>query len=284
MTIQQLFDEGKEQLIQAGIPDAELDARYLLMNSFKLTYASFLARRNELLPGSYDEINDYRRCIEQRTNRIPLQYIIGSQEFMGLEFYVDSNVLIPRQDTESLVELVLAEHPGRDKRVLDMCTGSGCIAISLAVLGQYRQVLGVDISEPALAVARKNAQKLCGNQHENISFLQSDLFECLKENDRFDMIVSNPPYIPSEIILELQPEVGQFEPLLALDGKHDGLYFYREIIAGSISRLKAGGSIYLEVGHDQSRIVYDLLKEAGYREIKIIKDIPGIERIVTGIL
>ena len=206
---------------------------------------------------------------------------------MGLEFFVDERVLIPRQDTEDLVELVLKEHLEKKKKILDMCTGSGCIAISLAKFGGYSQVTAVDISEGALEVTGENARRLI----PAVSFdrIQSNLYENEEEirkkaPEGYDVIVSNPPYIPTKVIEGLQPEVRDFEPKLALDGTEDGLYFYRILAQGELWFLKKGGSLYLEIGHDQGEAVSGLLKEAGYTKIRVVKDTPGLNRIVTAII
>lgn len=285
MTLGQLLAEGTARLESAGIGEAALDARYLLMEAFGLSAGSFLIRR-------MDEVRDeeaklrFEEMLEKRCRRIPLQYILGSQMFMGLEFQVDERVLIPRQDTEDLVELILREHPEKEKKILDMCTGSGCIAISLAKLGGYHQVTAVDISEGALEVTKKNADRLIPDAP--FDRIQSNLYEkeeeiLKKAADGYEVIVSNPPYIPTEVIEGLQPEVRDFEPKLALDGTADGLHFYRILARESGRFLKKGGSLYLEIGHDQGESVSGLLESAGYREIRVIKDTPGLDRIVTGI-
>ena len=285
MTLGQLLAEGTARLESAGIGEAALDARYLLMEAFGLSAGSFLIRR-------MDEVRDeeaklrFEEMLEKRCRRIPLQYILGSQMFMGLEFQVDERVLIPRQDTEDLVELILREHPEKEKKILDMCTGSGCIAISLAKLGGYHQVTAVDISEGALEVTKKNADRLIPDAP--FDRIQSNLYEKEEEirkkaADGYEVIVSNPPYIPTEVIEGLQPEVRDFEPKLALDGTADGLHFYRILARESGRFLKKGGSLYLEIGHDQGEAVSGLLESAGYREIRVIKDTPGLDRIVTGI-
>ena len=194
---------------------------------------------------------------------------------MGLDFHVNEHVLIPRQDTECLVEQVLPYVDG--KRVLDVCTGSGCIAIAIAKLGKPFIVHGVDISEEALAVARQNADRLAEKQ---AVFIQSDLFE--KVEGSFDLVVSNPPYIRSQEIAGLMPEVREHEPHLALAGKDDGLHFYREIIKGAMLHLKRGGQLFFEIGYDQGEAVQALLAANGYTEIAVVKDYAGLDRVVYG--
>ncbi len=287
MTLQQLLVEGTEQLKKADVPDAELDARYLLMEAFGLSASEFLLRRMQAVDDG-DESQAraaavYHEMLGKRCKRIPLQYIIGVQYFMGLEFLVDERVLIPRQDTEDLVELVLRENPEKEKRVLDMCTGSGCIAVSLAVLGGYEQVTAVDISDGAVRVAQENAARL--HVSDRVPVIKSSLYEektaILGDAGKgYDVIVSNPPYIPTEVIKGLQPEIRDYEPALALDGTADGLYFYRKLALESREFLAPGGTIYLEIGYDQGEAVSGLFRDAGYTDITVIKDTPGLDRIV----
>lgn len=280
LTLQGLLDEAAEQLKKAGVPDAALDARLLLFFVFHLDMTRWLLERKRILTEKdREQAEKYRRLVGLREMRIPLQHLTGSQEFMGLEFMVNSHVLIPRQDTETLVEQVLKDHPDECSTLLDMCTGSGCIAVSLAVLGGYREVVGVDISGDALAVAEHNARRLCKKEGQ-ISFIRSDLFEHLPEGRQFDIIVSNPPYIPSKVIEGLEPEVRDHEPVLALDGTEDGLYFYRRLARECRKFLKPGGSIYFEIGWDQAGDVTSLLADAGFTRIVTVKDLPGLDRVV----
>lgn len=280
LTLQGLLDDAAEQLKNVGVPDAALDARLLLFFVFDLDMTRWLMERNRILVEHDREMaEEYRRLVGLRGMRIPLQHLTGSQEFMGLEFMVNRHVLIPRQDTETLVEQVLKDHPDQNLALLDMCTGSGCIAVSLAVLGGYREVVAVDISADALAVAEHNARRLCKKEGQ-ISFIRSDLFEHLPEGRQFDIIVSNPPYIPSEVIGGLEPEVRDHEPALALDGTEDGLYFYRKLAGECRKYLKPGGSIYFEIGWDQADDVGGLLADAGFTRIVTVKDLPGLDRVV----
>ena len=220
--------------------------------------------------------------IEKRSQRIPLQHITGSREFMGLEFYVNEHVLIPRQDTETLAELILKDYKGRKPVILDMCTGSGCIAISLSKIGGFDDVAAVDLSKEALKVAKRNADVLLGPGR--ITLIESDLFQAIEPKSRFDIIVSNPPYIPTEIIKELQPEVRNFEPMLALDGREDGLFFYRQLVSEGRRFLNPGGSIYFEIGYDQAESVSALLEDAGFAEIRVVKDAAGLDRVVCAVM
>ena len=245
-----------------------------------------------------EQIRTYREMIEKRASRIPLQQILGSQEFMGLEFYVNEHVLIPRQDTETLVELVLQEQQDPEKKLLDLCTGSGCIAISLAVKGGYRSVTATDLSEEALKVAERNAkthgfavvshtetQDAAEQAGHPFIFRQGDLFTAMPQSEAgtFDIITSNPPYIPTAVIATLEPEVREHEPMMALDGTEDGLKFYRRIAKEAGTWLKPGGAVYLEIGYDQGKAVSELLSEAGFDKARVVKDLPGKDRVVCGI-
>ena len=284
MTLYDLLNEGSAILLQAGDTDGENDAKLLLFEAFHLDLVHFLMDRLRPLAENdaqvQTQIQNYRAMTEKRASRVPLQQILGSQEFMGLDFFVNEHVLIPRQDTETLVELVLAEQQGPKKKLLDVCTGSGCIAISLAVKGGYESVTATDLSEEALKVAEKNAEA----HHTEIAFYQGDLFGALqqKEKETFDIITSNPPYIPTAVIATLEPEVREHEPMMALDGTDDGLLYYRRIAAEAGSWLKPGGAIYLEIGYDQGEAVSGLLRCAGFTGVRVVKDLPGKDRVVCG--
>ena len=285
MTLYDLLNEGSAALLQAGDTDGENDAKLLLFEAFHLDLVHFLMDRLRPLSEQDEQVQEqirtYRSMITKRASRIPLQQILGSQEFMGLEFYVNEHVLIPRQDTETLVELVLQEQQGREKKLLDLCTGSGCIAISLAVKGGYESVTATDLSEEALKVAERNAKA----HQKEIIFRQGDLFTALPQSEAgtFDIITSNPPYIPTAVIATLEPEVRDHEPMMALDGTEDGLKFYRQIAKKAGTWLKPGGVIYLEIGYDQGEAVSGLLREAGFDKVRVVKDLPGKDRVVCGI-
>lgn len=315
-------------LQQAGDTDAENDAKLLLLNAFDLNLVHFLMDRlrplSETDAAVQEQIQNYRAMVAKRASRVPLQQILGSQEFMGLDFFVNEHVLIPRQDTETLVELVLEEQqgkqqeeqqekqqvqqlegqqkkqqeqqpeeqqkkqrgqqpeeqPGKPRKLLDLCTGSGCIAISLAVKGGFESVTATDLSEEALKVAERNAR----THQVPIRFFQGDLFSALPQSEvkTFDIITSNPPYIPTAVIATLEPEVREHEPMMALDGTEDGLKFYRQIAKEAGSWLKPGGSIYLEIGYDQGEAVSGLLEDAGFTNVRVVKDLPGKDRVVCG--
>lgn len=280
VTWEQILTVGKDFLRGAGIAEADLDAWYLFQQAFHMDKARYFLRCREQARTGEGELRSYEEMLRIRVARVPLQHILGTQDFMGLTFLVNGDVLIPRQDTETLVETVLSENRERNISLLDMCTGSGCIAVSLAALGGYSRVEGADISGPALLVAKDNAKRLLTGQ--TMRFRQSDLFSEFGEGDQFDLIVSNPPYIPSDVIGKLEPEVRDFEPRNALDGKEDGLFFYRRLAKESPDYLKPGGKVYFEIGYDQGQAVGDLLARNGFIEIKVIKDLAGKDRIVCG--
>ncbi|MCD8122916.1 MAG: peptide chain release factor N(5)-glutamine methyltransferase [Clostridiales bacterium] len=286
MKLGELLREGVARLGETGVPDAENDAKLLLFAAFRMDLTHFLLDRGRELSGEEPDascVACYRAMIAKRRGRIPLQQILGSQTFMGLEFEVNEQVLIPRQDTETLVERVLEEQQERGLRLLDLCTGSGCIAVSLAVLGGYRYVAGTDVSAAALATARRNAARLAAGCAGRIEFFCGDLFEAVPAGmAAFDVITANPPYIPTEAIATLEPEVRDHEPLLALDGSADGLVFYRRIARELGRYLAPGGSIYLEIGWDQADAVCALLEYCGLEAVRVVKDLPGKDRVVCG--
>lgn len=268
-----LYRMGVERLAAAGIEEAKLDARLLLEELCGTD-------RNDLLvhgdrPVTEQQENSYVNYIELRSRHIPLQHITGYQEFMGLRFKVTPDVLIPRQDTETLVEEVLKNlHDGM--RILDLCTGSGCILLSLLRYSNDCVGVGADLSKKALAVAEENA----GSLGLTAEFVQGDLFEPV--TGKFEIIVSNPPYIPSDVIPTLMEEVREHDPLMALDGKEDGLYFYRKITDQASEYLYPGGMLFLEIGCEQAGAVTELMKNAGYRDVTVCKDLAGHDRVVSG--
>ena len=280
MKYRELYKQGMEKLSSENIADAKIDARLLL------EYACNTDRNALFLKGDM-EVDDekadvYFGLIDKRMEHIPLQHLTGEQEFMGLTFGVNEYVLIPRQDTECLVEIVL-KHLHDGMRILDMCTGSGCILISLLHYSNDCQGVGVDLSTEALKVAAHNAVLLGNNGIANTmdaTFVQSNLFENV--DGKFDIIVSNPPYIKTEVIDTLMPEVKDFEPMMALDGMEDGLYFYRRIILDAKKHLLRGGQLFFEIGYDQGEEVSALMREAGYVDVEVSKDLAGLDRVVYG--
>lgn len=282
MTYRELYEYGKSRLSEAGIAEAGLDARLLL------EYVCH-ADRNELILYADRERNSmeeqfYRMVIEKRASRIPLQHITGEQEFMGLPFQVNEHVLIPRQDTEILVEEAM-RHLGDGMRILDLCTGSGCILLSLLKYSNECEGVGIDISEEALKTARENAEKL----GLDAVFLAGDLFGPLADfvsertPDRlFDMVVSNPPYIETAVIDTLMPEVRDHEPFCALDGGADGLQFYRSILAEAPAHMRRGAVLLFEIGCGQGEAVARLMQEAGFVQVEVLQDYAGLDRVVCG--
>ena len=274
--LREIYTEGKNRLQKAGVQSYEFDARQLLFFAFSIDANQYLL--NQSMPLSREEekkVNSYFEAIQKRSEKIPLQYITGEQNFCGLDFYVNENVLIPRLDTEVLVEKILeCEEPGQS--VMDMCTGSGCIAITLQKLGGF-QVMAVDISEEALTLARKNAQR---NQAQ-VTFFQSNMFDQLSNTSKVDVIVSNPPYIESKVVDELDDEVKKYEPRLALDGLEDGLHFYRILAREGKRFLNEGGRLYAEIGFDQAEAVKEIFGAQGFLDIQVYKDLAGLDRVVA---
>lgn len=298
-TLQQIYKEGASRLQEAGIEEYSLDSWYLLEYVTGISRASYYGNPGREV--EEEQAKKYLEYIEIRSHRIPLQHITGEQEFMGYPFYVNEYVLIPRQDTEVLVEEAVkiikemdcktslegcvASSPRSDKRgkkILDMCTGSGCIILSILKMCPGVNGTGCDISEEALEVAKRNARRL----GVEVEFVQSDLFEVWENGgslkDKYDMIVSNPPYIRTAVIEELQEEVRLHDPRLALDGKEDGLYFYRRIVENSIRYMEDGGYLIFEIGYDQGKDVTEIMERYGYRNIMVKKDLAGLDRVVLG--
>ncbi len=272
-TYKELLQTARIQLKEQNIAEADLDAWYLLSHVCSISRMDYLLKESNIVPEA--DCLYFMNLIKRRAKHIPLQYITGSQEFMGLEFKVSPDVLIPRQDTEVLTEEVLKCCKG--KTVLDMCTGSGCIIISIAKLGEPLKAAGADISEEALKIAAQNAVI----HGVDIDFIVSDLFE--QVTGSYDIIVSNPPYIRTGQINELMPEVKNYEPFIALDGKEDGLHFYRCVIAALKAHLNSKGSILFEIGYDQGEAVRELLHRADFTDIVIKKDLSGLDRVVRAV-
>lgn len=310
-----VYEEGMALL--AGLEDAALDARLLLEHFCGIDTNRLLAEPG--MPVSDDLRSAFLKGIKRRAAREPLAYIVGEQSFMGLPFIVSEDVLIPEQDTENLVEEALRLIDD-GSRILDLCTGSGCILLSLLHYTNGCIGVGTDLSEKALEIARRNA--FAHGLSDQTVWLQGDLFDALdplnkkdnddKDNKReesrddqaeksteseksesgfpgmsytsgYDMIISNPPYIPTSVIDTLQPEVRCAQPRMALDGGGDGLDFYRRIIREAPAHLVVGGRLLLEIGYDQAEAVSDLLREAGYYGIEILKDYGGNDRIATAV-
>ena len=280
MTAQEWLRKASASLESAGIADAESDAWLMFSHVTGMSRMEYTLDRDKCL--SDEEICSLAKMLEKRNQHIPVQQITGEAWFMGYPFFVNENVLIPRMDTEVLVEAVLTRLPAvpvtenGKRRVLDMCTGSGCILLSLLKEEKGLLGTGADISEKALLVARENAHRLeCEAQ-----FIFSDLWENIE--DTYEIIVSNPPYIVRNVISTLDTEVKDHEPVLALDGGEDGLDFYRKIVADTHRHLVPGGLLAFEIGYDQGQALTALLKKASYRNIEILKDLAGLDRVALG--
>jgi len=302
-SLQKIETTGKKLLVEAGVEEEEaaLEVRLLLQESFSLNTASYLLRKQESLckanRGKVEaagieqteilgKLHSFFENFEKRRRRIPLAQILGRQSFYGLDFFVNEDVLIPRADTECLVDLVLEDYADLAKQagssslnILDLCTGSGCIGISVAKHLPYQELLLVDLSEKALAVAKKNAEKHLG---ENVTLLQSDLLTGVQRK-KFSLLLSNPPYIVSRVIPGLDREVSEYEPKLALDGGEDGLVFYRRIAKEAKAVLLPGARLYLEIGYDQGESVKDIFQKEGYEAVEVFPDLSGNPRVLRGI-
>ena len=327
-SLQKIETTGKKLLVEAGVEEEEaaLEVRLLLQESFSLNTADYLLRKQEPLCKADREkveaagieqteilgkLHSFFENFEKRRRRIPLAQILGRQSFYGLDFFVNEDVLIPRADTECLVDLVLEDYADLAKQVgktyaekrnsehvsnkhednveneanssslkiLDLCTGSGCIGISVAKHLPYQELLLVDLSEKALAVAKKNAEKHLG---ENVTLLQSDLLTGVQRK-KFSLLLSNPPYIVSRVIPGLNREVSEYEPKLALDGGEDGLVFYRRIAKEAKAVLLPGARLYLEIGYDQGESVKDIFQKEGYEAVEVFPDLAGNPRVLRGI-
>ena len=298
LSVKEILNIGQRRLQDAGVSDADLDCKLLYCFMRNITRTQLILMYQNVLEDRL--CDEYFRLIDERASGKPLQYITGTQEFMGLEFDVNESVLIPRQDTETMVEDVISvikdgalrgeslEGTGRREwDILDLCTGSGAIGISLAKLltGLKVNVTCSDVSKAALEVARKNAGKL--GVSKNIKFAEGDMFALFDgrfKKKKFDLIVSNPPYIESDVIPTLQTEVKDHEPMSALDGGDDGLDFYRIIAGEAGGFLKKRGILFLEIGCDQGNAVRELLTEAGgYSDIRCLKDLAGRDRIIYAV-
>ena len=327
-SLQKIETTGKKLLVEAGVEEEEaaLEVRLLLQESFSLNTASYLLRKQESLCKADREkveaagieqteilgkLHSFFENFEKRRRRIPLAQILGRQSFYGLDFFVNEDVLIPRADTECLVDLVLEDYADLAKqagktysekrnsehvsnkhednveneanssslKILDLCTGSGCIGISVAKHLPYQELLLVDLSENALAVAKKNAEKYLG---ENVTLLQSDLLTGVR-GKKFSLLLSNPPYIVSRVIPGLDREVSEYEPKMALDGGEDGLVFYRRIAKEAKAVLLPGARLYLEIGYDQGESVKDIFQKEGYEAMEVFPDLSGNPRVLRGI-
>lgn len=278
LTYRQMCHNGAAILADAGITDAEYDSFALLEYITGMDRTAYILNGSKSVPE--DTAERYDAAIDRRSSHIPLQHITGQAWFYGRAFNVNSDVLVPRQDTEVLVSEALKVINAKDS-VLDMCTGSGCIIITLALEKKLGRAVGADISAAALKVASGNREKLGA---DDVTFVKSNIFSDINVNDAelFDVIVSNPPYIATGEIETLTEEVRIHDPYIALDGLEDGLHFYREITQQSRNYLKSGGWLLYEIGCTQAHDVSDIMSEYGYSNIKVIKDLAGLDRVVMG--
>ena len=299
MTLNNLLKDGINILKNNNIDNFEFDAREILLDILDLDLSSFLFLYNRELENLYDNrfinnlISDYSQLINYRAQNIPLQYILEEAYFLGFRFYVNESVLIPRFDTEILVEKVLLDNNDKNKTVLDMCTGSGCIAISLSKLGGFKTVVGSDISEDAIEVASKNVDRIIDYEkndmemQQQIFLLKSNMFEDLNKVfnsigiDKFDIITVNPPYIKTKNIKKLKNEVKNYEPIIALDGGNDGLKYYRIIEKEAYKYLNINGKIYMEIGYDIKDEVINIFDNEKYKICDIVKDLNQIDRVIV---
>lgn len=274
----ELINEGKNRLEYAGVPDVDIDGELLWLYCSNQSRTDLITFRDREV--TEKEKNEYFNLIDKRCKRIPLQYITGKQCFMGFDFYTAENVLIPRFDTEALVEQVdifLKKKYGQgDMSILDMCCGTGCIGISLKLMNKNADVDLCDISDDAIRLTKKNAEK----HNVKCNIIKSDLFE--KINRKYDIIVSNPPYVESDVIDCLMPEVRDYEPRLALDGDTDGLKFYKKIIADAEKFLNDEGYLFFEIGNNQAHDVQQLLVDNDFTDIHVVKDLCKNDRVVYG--
>lgn len=278
MIYSDIYKNASIRLKEAGVPEYQLDARLLLEYVCGTDYNTLLVHGDRDV--SPEEEKKYNELIEKRASRVPLAYIVGYQEFMGLTFDVNENVLVPNQDTETLAEETLRELSD-GMRFMDLCTGSGCVALSILNYTNDTSCVMTDISDKAIEVATGNRDRLGFSDRAEI--VKTDLFP-QDDDKKFDMIVSNPPYIRTDVIATLPPEVGKGEPYIALDGGQDGLIFYRRIIENAPKWLYTSGWLMMEIGYDQGDAVAGLMKDGGFHGVEVIKDLGGNDRVVRGCL
>jgi len=276
MSAARFLERGADELGRAGITEARVEAELLLRHALGCTRESLLARLQEPVPA--EATGHFFQLVERRRGRVPVQYIIGTQEFYGLSFRVTPAVLIPRPETEGVVEqTALAFENARAPRIADIGCGSGCIAVALAHTLRDAELVAIDRSKAALAIARENA--LRHGVVARVELLESDLLEAVADSD-LDAVVSNPPYIPDEELAGLEPEVTEHEPRDALSGGADGLDVIRRLVPQAHRALRPGGMLVLEIGHGQSQAVETLLREAALLHERTVPDLAGIPRIV----
>lgn len=280
LKVGELLKKGYEILKSVGINSYQLDCELLLGKVIEKDRLFMLLNREYEV--SVEKVNEYFSLVQKRKDKMPVKYMLGECEFMGMPFYIKEGVLIPRPDTEILVESALEEIKKNSfKNICDVCCGSGIIGISIAKLVENIKVKSCDISNTAYEVTEENINRL--SAQDSVEVFKSDLLECfIDKGQKFDMIVSNPPYIKPDVIETLMEDVRDYEPYEALYGGEDGLEFYRKIILQSVYLLNKGGVLIFEIGYDQSESVSDILKQNGFCEITCIKDLAGKDRVVKG--
>jgi release factor glutamine methyltransferase len=279
-TVERVLGFASEDFKSRGLESPRLDAELLLCHTLRLDRVRLILERSR--PLAPDELARYRELIKRRRTREPIAYILGEREFYGHAFRVDARVLIPRPDTETLVDVAIERTRGFDLfgNALDLCTGSGCVAIAFAKLRPTWRVTGLDLSEDALALARENALRL--GAVFGVRFTSGDLCSGLATDERFDLVTANPPYIPSSEVAGLDLGIRDFEPRIALDGGEDGMQLLRRIVTEASQRLNPGGVLCVEVHHDQAARVRPLFEDAGFRNVETKRDYGGHERVVSG--
>lgn len=271
MKLREVLRYAEQKLKDGGIKEYKSDARFLVSDFLKGDLSSII-----ITPSKEVDISELDSALDARISGIPCQYITKNVQFMSLEFEVSKDVLIPRQDTELLVETIM-KMGLKNPEVLDICTGSGCVAVALSKYINCKCVRACDISEKALEIAEKNAS----NNGVNVEFYQDDILKSEKYNFKYDVVVSNPPYIETDVVLKLDSIVKDYEPYIALDGGQDGLKFYIKIADYAKKVLKKGGLIALEIGYNQADKVTEILKSNGYENITLYKDLSGNDRVLT---
>ncbi|HEX4627902.1 MAG TPA: peptide chain release factor N(5)-glutamine methyltransferase [Gemmatimonadales bacterium] len=280
-TIETVLRWATDDFRARGIENPRLDAELLLGRALSATRIQMIVDAKRPLLG--DELARFRALVKRRRAREPVAYILGEREFHGRTFLVDRRVLIPRPDTETLVDVALerTRHVSMSMRALDLCTGSGCVAVTIARERPTSFVVAADVSVDAMAVARDNAMRLGAY---NVAFRSGDLFGAVEGSCRFDLVTANPPYVPSAEIASLQPEIREYEPRLALAAGEDGLDLVRRIVAEAPAHLADGAVVALEVGAGEAAATVELFDDAGFVDVTVRRDYARIERVVSGVL
>ena len=271
MKLKDVLRYAENKLKDGGVAEFKSDARFLVSDFLKGDLSSII-----ITPSKEIDVSDLDEMLDKRISGMPCQYVTKNVQFMSLSFEVNENVLIPRQDTELLVETILKIRPNNPE-ILDICTGSGCIAVSLAKYINCKTVRACDISDEALETARKNADK----NGVEVEFYKDDILKSERYDYKYDIVVSNPPYIESDVVLSLDNVVKDYEPGLALDGGKDGLDFYKKISDYARNILKENGILAFEIGYNQAQKVYKILVDNGYDEIILLQDLSGNDRVIT---